>query len=75
MSLDQYRDLVRDDAREVAKRTLRYKFGRLSNRRIVGILRPAAQEISELQSLTDAQLLDEWFLEFTRIRIELQQKR
>jgi hypothetical protein len=70
-NVDDYRALVRTDASEAAKRTLRGKFGRLSNRRILNILRPAADQIHELRGRSDAELLDEWFSVFTIHRSEL----
>ena len=74
LSLEEYHALVSDDAKKAAKRSLRSRFGRLSNRRIVSVLRPASQGIPELRSFTDAQMLDEWFAEFTRFRLELQKQ-
>jgi hypothetical protein len=53
--------VLHEDAEEVARRTLRYKFGRLSNRRILGVLRPAADGDPRLRQATDAELLDLWF--------------
>ena len=53
--------VLREDAREVARRTLRYKFGRLSNRRILGVLRPAAADDPRMRDASDAELLDLWF--------------
>jgi hypothetical protein len=52
------------DAQEVARRTLRHKFGRLSNRRILATLRAALP--AELHTeLADGDLLDRWFAEYT----------
>jgi hypothetical protein len=60
------------DAQEAAERSLRNKFGRLSNRRILSVLRPTAEKVDELRGLPDKQLLDDWFTEFTRLRSEMQ---
>ena len=56
--------VLRADAQEVARRTLRHKFGRLSNRRILATLRAALP--ADLQDrLADGELLDRWFAEYT----------
>jgi hypothetical protein len=55
--------VLRADAQEVARRTLRHKFGRLSNRRILATLKAALPE--DLQTeLADGELLDRWFAEY-----------
>ena len=72
LPLDEYQALVRADAQEAAERSLRNKFGRLSNRRILSVLRPTAERVDELRGLSDKQLLDDWFTEFTRLRSEMQ---
>ena len=55
--------VLRADAQEVARRTLRHKFGRLSNRRILATLRAALP--GDLQEeLADGELLDRWFAEY-----------
>ena len=56
-------DVLRADAQEVARRTLRYKFGRLSNRRILATLK-AALEADAQAGLPDGELLDRWFAEY-----------
>jgi hypothetical protein len=56
--------VLRTDAQEVARRTLRYKFGRLSNRRILATLR-AALPVDLQGELADGDLLDRWFAEYT----------
>jgi len=66
--LDEFQALVQADAREVAERSLRHRFGRLSNTRILSVLRPAANKVG----LSDADLLDRWFVEFSRLRNEMQ---
>ena len=67
--------VLRADAQEVARRTLRHKFGRLSNRRIIATLRAALP--ADLQAeLADGELLDRWFAEYgtavDRLRSEQQ---
>ena len=55
--------VLRADAQEVARRTLRHEFGRLSNRRIIATLRAALP--ADLQTeLADGELLDRWFAEY-----------
>ena len=55
--------VLRADAHEVARRTLRHKFGRLSNRRILATLKAALP--ADLQTeLADGELLDRWFAEY-----------
>jgi hypothetical protein len=55
--------VLRADAQEVARRTLRYKFGRLSNRRILSTLRAALPADLGVE-LADGELLDRWFAEY-----------
>jgi hypothetical protein len=55
--------VMRADAQEVARRTLRHKFGRLSNRRILATLKAAMAPDAEGQH-PDAELLDRWFAEY-----------
>jgi hypothetical protein len=73
LPLEEYHALVHADAQEAAERTLQNKFGCLSNRRILSVLRPAAERADELRGLPDRQLLDDWFTEFTRLRSEMQE--
>ena len=65
--------VLRADAQEVARRTLRHKFGRLSNRRILATLRAALPADLQAQ-LADGDLLDRWFAEYAtavdRLRTE-----
>jgi hypothetical protein len=70
--LDDFQALVQADAREVAERSLRHRFGRLSNVRILSVLRPAANAVDGLRGLSDSDLLDLWFTEFSRLRSEMQ---
>jgi hypothetical protein len=69
---EEFQALVRADAREAAERSLRYKFGRLSNIRILHVLRPAAEKVDEFRALSDSDLLELWFGEFSRQRSEMQ---
>ncbi len=55
--------VLRADAQEVARRTLRHKFGRLSNRRILATLK-AALPLDLQAELGDGELLDRWFAEY-----------
>jgi hypothetical protein len=55
--------VLRADAEEVARRTLRYKFGRLSNRRILATLKGALPPDFPM-TLGDNELLDRWFAEY-----------
>jgi hypothetical protein len=72
LSLDEYQTLMHADARDAAERSLRCKFGRLSNRRILSVLRPAADQVDELRGRPDRDLLDDWFVAFTLHRKEMQ---
>jgi hypothetical protein len=67
--------VLRADAQEVARRTLRYKFGRLSNRRILATLKSALPD-GFTGAFDDAELLDRWFAEYAtavdRMRLEQQ---
>jgi hypothetical protein len=56
----EYDPILRIDAEEAARRTLRYKFGRLSNRRIIARVREGAAEATA--EVTDEQILEQWFL-------------
>jgi len=52
---------LHEDAFECACRAAMYKFGRLSNRRILDLLRTVAQTSGTNLSESDAALLDRWF--------------
>ncbi len=65
LSTEGFQALVRADVREVAELSLRYKFGRLSNARILSVLRPAAEEFNGLRALSDRTLLTRGFSEGT----------
>ncbi len=66
-----FMEAIRADAREVAKRTLRSKFGRLSNARILHILHQAAAGDRTMERATDEDLLALWFEAFAAAREEL----
>jgi hypothetical protein len=59
--------IVRDDALECVRRTRRYKFGRLSNRRIVQLFRSNAARCGCSLPQSDAELIDLWFTEYDRL--------
>jgi|NGEPerStandDraft_6_1074524.scaffolds.fasta_scaffold441142_1 hypothetical protein len=69
-ALDEFQALVQADAREVAEHSLRHRFGRLSNMRILSVLRPAANKGDGLRGLSDSDL-DRWSVEFSRLRSEM----
>jgi len=56
-------DTLRSDSEKAARRTLRHKFGRLSNRRILSVLRSAA-DAHAYEQQPDQELLDRWFAEY-----------
>ncbi len=58
-----FEDMLRSDTEKVARRTLRHKFGRLSNRRIISILRSTA-DAHMYEEQPDEVLLDRWFAEY-----------
>ncbi len=58
-----FEEMLHADAEKVARRTLRNKFGRLSNRRIIATLRSAA-DAEQYESQSDEALLDRWFAEY-----------
>ena len=53
--------VLHEDAFECAFRAGLYKFGRLSNRRNVDLLRVTARQFGVALALSDAELLDRWF--------------
>jgi hypothetical protein len=58
---DDLRQILEDDAARVARRVVRrHKFGRLSDRRIISLLRPHADAVP------DRELVDLWFDAFAR---------
>jgi hypothetical protein len=64
--VDELQRILDEDAERTARRVLRrHKFGRLSDRRIITLLRPHA-EASGLSDVRDRQLLDLWFVAFAR---------
>lgn len=70
-------EMLHADAEKVARRTLRHKFGRLSNRRIIATLRSAA-DARDYAEQPDDVLLDRWFSEYEaalrRLRAALQRQ-
>jgi hypothetical protein len=65
-SVDDLQRILDEDAERTARRVLRrHKFGRLSDRRIITLLRPHA-DASGLSDVRDRQLLDLWFVAFAR---------
>jgi hypothetical protein len=63
-SVNELRRILDEDAEKTARRVVRrHKFGRLSDRRIVMLLRPHA-DANGLQSVRDQQLIDLWFNAF-----------
>jgi hypothetical protein len=61
--LSQWEAVLRADAEDVARRTLRYKFGKLSNRRILATLKAAIDGNAPLD-VDDQALLERWFDEY-----------
>ena len=53
--------ILEADALECAQRASRYKFGRLSTKRIVSLLRGAAAQSGAALRHTDSELVDLWF--------------
>ena len=64
--------VLRADAEDVARRTLRYKFGRLSNRRILATLKGT---IGEPVRISDEELLQRWFREYDSALFRLRRDR
>ncbi len=65
-NVDELQRILDEDAEQTARRVLRrHKFGRLSDRRIITLLRPHA-EASGLSDVRDQQLVDLWFVAFAR---------
>jgi hypothetical protein len=65
-NVDELQRILDEDAGEVARRVIeRHKFGRLSDRRIITLLRSQA-EASGVRGINDRQLLDLWFSAFAR---------
>jgi hypothetical protein len=58
---DEVERAIHEDAFECAWRAGLYKFGRLSNRRIVALVRSAALSQGFGLGASDAELLDRWF--------------
>jgi hypothetical protein len=66
--------VIGSDAEDVARRTLRYKFGRLSNRGIVTRIREMGAFSSD--DMRDEEILKRWFDKYDaalyRLRVEKQ---
>ncbi len=59
--VNELRRILEEDAEKTARRVIRrHKFGRLSDRRIVTLLRPHA-DANGLETVRDAQLIELWF--------------
>ena len=69
-----FMEVIQADAREVAKRTLRSKFGRLSNARILRIMHQAAANDRAVKRASDEELLALWFDAFEAAREELRKR-
>lgn len=64
--MDELQRLLDEDAARVARRVVkRHKFGRLSDRRIITLLRTSTDP-AVLGNVQDRQLLDLWFDAFAR---------
>ena len=70
-----FRRFLTEDAAEVARRTLRSKFGRLSNARILRVLRDAAIDEPSIAHVSDEELLTLWFDAFASARERLRDPR
>ena len=57
--------VLHEDAFECAWRAGLYKFGRLSNRRIVELIRATARNAGVRLVESDAELLDRWFAAYS----------
>ena len=66
---------LHEDAFECAFRAALYKFGRLSNRRILELLRSCANEAGVALEQSDAELLDRWFAAYSTYFHHLKNRR
>jgi hypothetical protein len=57
--------VIHEDAFECAWRAGLYKFGRLSNRRIVELIRTTAQHHGIALNASDSEILDRWFEQYS----------
>lgn len=57
----EFERVVHEDAFECAFRAALYKFGRLSNRRILELMHNAARSAGLELAQDDSELLDQWF--------------
>ncbi|MGH7330101.1 MAG: hypothetical protein ACREJX_17280 [Polyangiaceae bacterium] len=62
---DQVERVLHEDAFECAWRAGLYKFGRLSNKRIVTLMRETALSSGIPLSETDSEILDRWFAAYS----------
>lgn len=67
--------VLHEDAFECAWRAGLYKFGRLSNRRIVELLRTTAQHAGIALSQSDSDVLDRWFAAYSMYFRQLKYRR
>jgi len=58
---NEFERVIHEDAFECAFRAALYKFGRLSNRRILELLHTTARESGIELTQDDSELLDRWF--------------
>ena len=58
---DEVERVMHEDAFECAFRAGMYKFGRLSNRRILDLLHTTAHQAGVELTQDDSELLDQWF--------------
>jgi hypothetical protein len=63
------------DALECAQRASRYKFGRLSTKRIVGLLRSAAAQSGVNLQLSDTELVELWFARWDAYMLDLRSRK
>ncbi len=67
--------ILEADALECARRASRYKFGRLSTKRIVSLLRGAADQSGVALRLTDSELVDLWFAKWDECMHDLRARK
>ena len=63
------------DALECAQRASRYKFGRLSTKRIVGLLRSAAAQSGITLPYSDTELVELWFAQWDACMHDLRSRK
>jgi hypothetical protein len=72
---DEVERVLHEDAFECAWRAGLYKFGRLSNRRIVALLRTTARVAGVPLDAADSELLDRWFAAYSTYFHQLKARR